>query len=137
MNLQDLADALQDCAGACSICRKSGDNGGHCCGSRLEATELKLTCMIPITKEMIMLGREWIGKYIRQALNEACCSAAEEVRKTLCLPREGMKWNENKDRLCRYNDVVLCDWPEERPGRCKTCPCNPERIDRTEWECEA
>jgi len=44
---------------------------------------------------------------------------------------------ENKDRLCLYNDVVLCDWSEERPGRCRTCPCNPERIDRTEWECEA
>ena len=44
---------------------------------------------------------------------------------------------ESKDRLCLYNEVVLCDWSEERPGRCKTCPCNPERIDRTEWECEA
>jgi hypothetical protein len=41
---------------------------------------------------------------------------------------------ENKDRLCRYNSVVICDWPEERPGRCRSCPGNPER---TEWECEA
>lgn len=41
---------------------------------------------------------------------------------------------ENKDRLCRYNDVVLCDWPEERPERCMRCPASPER---TEWECEA
>ena len=93
MNLQDLAEALQDCAGACAVCRKSGDNGGRCCGSRLEATELKLTCMIPITKEMIMLGREWVGKYIRQALNEACSSAAEEVRKTLCLSED---WSAEK-----------------------------------------
>jgi len=44
---------------------------------------------------------------------------------------------ENKDKLCRYYSVVICDWPEERPGRCRTCPCNPESIDRTEWECEA
>lgn len=41
---------------------------------------------------------------------------------------------ENNDRLCQYNSVVICDWPEERPGRCRSCACNPERIER---ECEA
>lgn len=134
MNLQDIADALQDCAGACSICRKSSDNGGRCCGTRLEATELKLTAMIPITKQMIMLGREWIGMYILRTLSDAYREASEEVRKTLCLSREDMNGTDNKDGLCQYNSAVICDWPEERPGRCMRCPASPER---TEWECEA
>lgn len=41
---------------------------------------------------------------------------------------------ENKDRLCQFNSVVICDWPEERPERCMRCPASPERA---EWECEA
>jgi hypothetical protein len=60
-------------------------------------------------------------------------AAAEAIEKLLHVVFKA----ELKDRLCQFNSVVICDWPEDRPGRCKTCPCNPERIDRTEWECEA
>ena len=64
-------------------------------------------------------------------------AAAGAIRMLLQLVFRAENGAENKDRLCQYNSAVICDWPEERPGRCRTCPCNPERIDRTEWECEA
>ena len=44
-------------------------------------------------------------------------AAAGAIRMLLQLVFRAENGAENKDRLCQYNSAVICDWPEERPGR--------------------
>lgn len=105
MTLQDLDEALRDCEGGdCSSCRNAREKGGRCCISGTEVNVLEMTAMIPITKEMIMLGREWIGRHIRKTLFDATENAITDMEKQLGL--RGHRKDNAKDS--GYNVRLPC-----------------------------